>query len=233
MRQWSDRRNLPAATTEHIEQDPARAVAAILAACARTGDQIVLTGGGSVGEAYELAAADQPDWGEATVWWGDERCVPPDDERSNYGLAKRTLLDRLTEQPDAHRIRGELQPADAAGEYEKALEGVELDLLLLGLGPDGHVASLFPGSPQLEERERLVTSGPAGLEPFVDRVTLTLPALLSARRIVFLVTGADKADAVRRAFREPISDEVPASLLRGGGAPIDVYLDAAAGSKLD
>ena len=127
-----------------------------------------------------------------------------------------------------HRIRGELQPADAAGEYEKALDGVGLNFLLLGLGPDAHIASLFPGSPQLAERERLVTSGPAGLEPYVDRVTLTLPALLSALRIVFLVTGADKADAVRRAFRDEIGEDAPASLLRRGDVPIDVYLDAAA-----
>ena len=109
----------------------------------------MLTGGSTAGDAYEHAAALEPDWSEASVWWGDERCVPPDDERSNYGLAKRTLLDRLERQPEVHRIRGELDPADAAGEYERELEGVALDLLLLGLGPDGHVASLFPGSPQL------------------------------------------------------------------------------------
>jgi 6-phosphogluconolactonase len=154
--------------------------------------------------------------------------VPPDDERSNYLLAKRTLLDRLERQPDVHRIQSELQPADAAGAYEKEIEGVTLDFLLLGLGPDAHIASLFPGSPQLAERKRLVTSGPPGLEPFVDRVTLTLPTLLSAERIVFLVTGADKADAVQRGFRDPISEDAPASLLRTGVPPIDVYLDAAA-----
>jgi 6-phosphogluconolactonase len=211
----------------HVVDDPAEAVGRLLAEAARRGEAIVLTGG-SVGRAYESAAAQEPDWGEASVWWGDERCVPPEDERSNYGLAKRTLLDRLEREPEVHRIRGELQPADAAGEYEKELDGVELDFLLLGLGPDGHMASLFPGSPQLEERERLVTSGLAGLEPWVDRVTLTLPALLSARRIVFLVTGPDKATAVERAFRGEITEAVPASLLRTGTAPIDVYLDSAA-----
>jgi len=212
----------------HVEADPSGRVAELLATAARAGETIVLTGGTSVGMAYEQAAALEPDWNKVSVWWGDERCVPPDDERSNYLLAKRTLLDRVEREPDVHRIRGELQPADAAGEYEKALDGVELDLLLLGLGPDAHVASLFPGSPQLDERKRLVTSGPAGFEPFVDRVTLTLPALLSAKRIVLLVTGANKAQAVQRALRDDISEDVPGSLLRRGDAPIDVYLDAAA-----
>jgi 6-phosphogluconolactonase len=212
----------------HVLDDPAAAVGGLLAETAAARETIVLTGGSTPGQAYGNAAALEPDWSGVSLWWGDERCVPPDDERSNFALARRTLLDALAEEPDVHRIRGELQPADAAGEYERELEGVELDLLLLGLGPDGHVASLFPGSPQLEERTRLVTSGPAGLEPWVDRVTLTLPALLSAKRIVFLVTGEPKADAVARAFRGPITDEVPASLLRAGAAPIDVYLDTAA-----
>jgi 6-phosphogluconolactonase len=217
----------------HVLDDPAATVGELLAAAAGRGETIVLTGGSTPGAAYERAAELQPDWSGASVWWSDERCVPPDDERSNYGLTKRTLLDRLEREPDVHRIRGELQPADAAGEYDKSLDGVELDLLLLGLGPDGHIASLFPGSPQLQERERLATSGPAGLEPFVDRVTLTLPALLGARRIVFLVTGADKADAVKRVFRDEVSDEVPGSLLRIGRSPIDVVLDEAAAARLE
>jgi 6-phosphogluconolactonase len=215
----------------HVLDMPARAVGELLAEAARAGATIVLTGGSSAGEAYEHAAALESDWSEAAVWWGDERCVPPEDERSNYGLAKRTLLDRIADQPEVHRIRGEIDPADASGEYDKKLEGVTLDLLLLGLGADGHVASLFPGSPQLAERKRLVTSGPAGLEPFVDRVTMTLPALLSAKRIVFLVTGAAKAGAVKHAFRGEITPEVPASLLREGDAPIDVFLDAAASAR--
>jgi 6-phosphogluconolactonase len=212
----------------HVEDDPSESVAALLAEAAARGETIVLTGGGSVARAYERAAALEPDWSAASVWWGDERCVPPDDERSNFLLAKRSLLDRLAEQPDVHRIRGELQPADAAGEYDKELEGVRLDLLLLGLGPDAHVASLFPGSQQLYERDRRVTSGEAGLEPFVDRVTMTLPTLLAARRTVFLVTGADKAEAAARAFTAAPSEDAPASLLRAGANPLDVYLDAAA-----
>jgi len=216
----------------HVEDHPTLSVARLLVASALEGESIVLTGGATVGEAYEEAARLEPLWPEASLWWSDERCVPPDDERSNYALVKRTLLDTLALKPaEVHRMRGELPPPEAADLYERELERVTLDFLLLALGPDGHVASLFPGSPQLAVRDRLVTSGPAGLEPFVDRVTLTLPALLSAHVVVFLVTGAHKAEAVRRAFREPISDDVPASLLRTGDAPLIVYLDrAAAGS---
>ena len=181
----------------HVLAAPGHAVAEILAAQARRGGSIVLTGGSSVADAYREAAALEPDWSAVTVWWGDERCVPPEDERSNYRLAKENLLDHLQQQPrEIHRIRGELPPADAADELDQALVGVQFDLMLLGLGPDGHMASLFPASPQLGVRDRRAAYGPAGLEPWVDRVTMTLPTINAAARIVFLVTGADKADAV-------------------------------------
>jgi 6-phosphogluconolactonase len=216
----------------HVLDDPAAAVAELIAGQAAGGGSIVLTGGRTPGRAYERAAELQPDWSSVEVWWGDERCVPPDDERSNYRLAKSTLLDRLAEQPaEVHRIRGELEPADAAAEYDRTLEGVELDLLLLGVGSDGHIASLFPGSPQLAVRDARATSGPAGLEPWVDRVTMTLPELLSARRTAVLVTGAEKADVVAKAFRGDITEDVPASLLREGGGHLDVFLDPAAAGR--
>jgi|1186.fasta_scaffold25950_3 6-phosphogluconolactonase len=218
----------------HVVDDPAAAVGELLAERARRGGSIVLTGGSTPGKAYERAAALEPDWSKVELWWGDERCVPPDDERSNFRLAQGTLLDRLGEQPDAvHRIRGELEPADAAGEYDHDLDGVALDLLLLGLGPDGHVASLFPGSPQLGIEDRLVTSGPAGLEPWVDRVTLTMPALRAAREIIFLVTGEGKAEAVGRAFGAEITAETPASLVLVTSSPVKVFLDRPAASKLE
>jgi 6-phosphogluconolactonase len=216
----------------HVLDDPAAAVAELLAEAAARGESIVLTGGSTPAVAYERAAVLEPDWSAASVWWGDERCVPPDDERSNYGLAKRTLLDRLEREPEIHRMRGELQPADAAGEYEHKLHGVRLDFMLLGLGPDGHILSLFPGSPQLEERERLVTSGEAGLEPFVDRVTMTVPAVFAAGRMVVLVDGPEKAWAVGNAFGDEFTEDVPARLLLDGTAPLDVYLDEAAAANL-
>ena len=211
----------------HVSDDPATRVGELLADQAARGGAIVLTGGTSVVAAYEHAAAVQSDWHAVSLWWGDERCVPPDDPRSNYGLARQTLLDRIERLPEVHRIRGELEPSQAARSYDDELAS-ELDLLLLSLGPDGHIASLFPGSPQLLERDVRVTSGPAALEPFVDRVTLTLPTILSAARILLLATGAAKAAALDRAVRRPVDPATPASLLRQGEAPVEVYCDRAA-----
>jgi 6-phosphogluconolactonase len=217
----------------HVSDDPAADVARLIADHAAEGGSIVLTGGSTPGRAYERAAALEPDWGGVVLWWGDERAVPPDDERSNYRLAKETLLDRLEAPPrEIHRIRGELQPSEAAAELDRDLEGAELDLMLLGLGPDGHIASLFPGSPQLLVEDRRATSGPAGLEPFVDRVTMTLPTIRSAREIAFLVTGEEKAGAVSRAFQGDITGDIPASLLRLAPVPLQVFLDHPAASGL-
>ncbi len=217
----------------HVSDDPAAEVGELIAARARKGGSIVLTGGSAPAPAYRRAAELTPDWSGVTVWWGDERCVPREDERSNYRLAKENLLDRLEHPPHTvHRIRGELQPADAAGELDHALHGAALDLLLLGLGPDGHIASLFPGSPQLDVENRRATSGPAGLEPWVDRVTMTLPTLLGAGRIVVLVVGGDKADAVVAAFGGEITRAVPGSLLRLAPVPVEVFADPAATARI-
>jgi 6-phosphogluconolactonase len=225
---------VPSQPEIRIVDDPTLTVGDLLADQAAQGGSIVLTGGGSVGRAYERAASRAPDWSRVEVWWGDERCVPPDDERSNYRLAQETLLGRLSVAPrEVHRIRGELAPDEAAGELDAALGGAELDLLLLGIGPDGHMASLFPGSPQLEVTDRRATHGPAGLEPWVDRVTFTLPTIQSAKRIVFVASGESKADAVARAFGGEVSREVPASLARLAPVPVEVFLDQAAAARMD
>ena len=127
--------------------------------------------------------------------------MPPDDERSNYLLVKRTLLDRIEQQPaEVHRIRGELGGEAAAAEYDRELEGVALGLALQGIGPDGHTASLFPSSPGLDERERRAVAAP---HEDVERVTMTLPVLSGAAQVVFLVLGEAKAEAVERAFAGP------------------------------
>jgi 6-phosphogluconolactonase len=210
----------------------ARATAERLAAAAAAGAQVALTGGSTPRRAYELAARLEPDWSGAAVWWGDERCVGPDDERSNYRLAREALLERLERPPEAHRIRGELEPEEAAEAYERELDGTLLDLVLLGIGPDGHTASLFPDAPALDERERRVVAAKPGLEPWVDRVTLTIPALSSGRAVLFLVTGEEKAEAVRRAFAEEPSRQTPASLVRAREGSTEVVLDRAAARLL-
>jgi 6-phosphogluconolactonase len=215
------------------ESAAAKRAAELLAESSRRGDEIVLTGGTTPGRAYELAAELEPDWSRAGVWWGDERCVPPDDERSNFGLARRTLFDRLEVQPGrVHRIRGEEEPDVAAASYERELRGTTLDLLLLGLGPDGHVASLFPNAPGLAETKRLVIPAEPKLEPFVERVTLTPPALRGARRIVFLVTGEDKAEAVADALAGQPDPAVPGSLIRAESGETLAILDQQAASRL-
>ena len=211
----------------------ASAVAEELVAAARSGAAIALTGGTSVGRAYELAAEREPDWSAASVWWGDERCVPPDDERSNYRLARETLLDRLEAIPrEVQRINAELGGEEAAREYDGLLRGMSLELVLLGIGPDGHTASLFPNQPTLDERERRAIPADATLEPFVERVTLTIPVLSSAPTVVFVVTGDAKAEAVERAFARPPDSATPASLVRSTAGRTRVVADTAAAARL-
>ena len=194
---------------------------------------VTLTGGTTPMRAYELAAELKPDWSSTEVWWGDDRCVPPEHEWSNYGMAKRTLLDRLAVPPAAiHRIQGELGAERAADEYDRELDGVTLDLVLLGMGSDGHVASLYPHASGLAERARRAIPAEAKLEPLVDRVTMTIPVLESAPLVLFFVAGAERADAVRRAFAEPPSEATPASLVRSKNGDTVVILDPAAAQEL-
>jgi 6-phosphogluconolactonase len=215
------------------EEEVASFVADELVAAARGGSAIVLTGGESPGRAYELAAEREPDWSQAALWWGDERAVPPEDERSNFRLAQETLLERLSGAPrEVHRIQGELGAEEAAAAYDAELDGVRLDLVLLGIGPDGHAASLSPDQPTLEERSRRAIAADAKLEPFVDRVTMTLPVLCSAPEVLFLVTGEAKAAAVERAFGQAPSPETPSSLVRSSDGRTRVVADVAAAARL-
>jgi 6-phosphogluconolactonase len=141
------------------------------------------------------------------------------------------LLDRLERQPGVHRIPGELGAEAAADAYERELDGVALHLALNGIGPDGHTASLFPGKPSVEERERRVIAAEPGLEPWVERVTLTVPAFRAIPFVLFLVLGESKADAARRAFAEPPDPATPASLVRGAERTL-VILDSAAATYI-
>jgi 6-phosphogluconolactonase len=216
-----------------VADDPTSQAAELLASAARSGGQIALSGGSTPKPAYELAAELEPDWSGVSLWWADERCVPPDDELSNYRLVRKSLLDGLARPPaELHRIRGEVEPGEAARAYDTELAGVTLDLVLLGIGPDGHTASLFPNSPALDERERRAVAAAPGLEPFVERVTTTLPILSSARLVLFVVAGEEKADAAAGAFAESPDPARPASLVRSSEGRTIALLDRPAGRYL-
>jgi 6-phosphogluconolactonase len=206
-----------------------RGAAELITETAARGGHIALSGGSTPGPAYELAARLEPDWSGTELWFADERSVPPEDERSNYRLVRERLLDRLEEAPVVHRIRGELSPAEAADLYDDELRGVGLDLVLLGIGPDRHTASLFPNDPALDEQKRRAV---AVHRADADRVTMTLPVLCGAAQVVFLAVGADKADAARHAFAEPPGPETPASLVRSANGVTYAFLDRAAAAEL-
>lgn len=207
------------------------ATAVLLADAASAGGHIGLSGGSGPRPAYERAGILRPDWGKVELWWIDDRCVPPADGRSNYRIIRESLLDGLARPPvEVHRIRGELSQEEAADEYDAALEGVVLDLAVMGIGPDGHTASLFPNAPELDETQRRAVAAEAGMEPFVPRVTMTRPVLAAARLMIYLVTGEGKAEAAKRAFADEPSPDTPASLVRG--QQTIAILDRAAASAL-
>ncbi len=233
--------------TFEIVDDPARACAAVMVGAAISGGDIVLTGGSTPRAAYEhfVEAVQRVDidLSRCTFWIGDERCVDPDDDRSNHKMIKESLLDPLGDRaPEFVRMKGELGPEEGADDYSRLLQKAspasppKFDLLLLGIGPDGHCASLFPGQKSLTERQRLVIGVPqAGLEPFVPRISLTLPVLAGAHHIVFLAVGDSKADAIARAFGPGAEPEpsTPSSLLVPEAKSITVLIDDAAASQLN
>jgi 6-phosphogluconolactonase len=229
-----------------ILDDPARACAAMLVGVAAGGGQIVLTGGSTPRAAYtefvEAVRSVGIDVSRCELWFSDERCVSPDDDRSNYAMVRASLIEPLEQfgaSPTVHRMRGELGPFEAADEYERSLRDAgapRFDLVLLGIGSDGHLASLFPDQSSLSERSRLVVGvEQAGLEPFVSRVSLTFPALVNSRQIVFLATGASKAAAVAAAFGPDARPDphVPSSLLPGLAREVKVLLDPDSGRLVE
>ena len=192
-------------TSDQLAAAAAAIVAQTLRAAART--RLVLAGGSTALPCYELLSEMQLPWGRVTVLFGDERCVPPSDPESNFRMAADSLLNRVIP-ATVHRIPAELGPDQAAAAYEPVVAAGPLDLVLLGIGPDGHTASLFPDHPALQAGG-LVVAVHGAPKPPPDRVSLTLSALREARRVLMLVAGPDKADAVRRAR----SGEVPAGMI--------------------
>lgn len=228
-----------------VVKHPARACAALMVGAATRGGSIVLAGGSTPRASYEhfvhAVASVGLDLDQTTFWIGDERCVAPDDDRANSKMIQGALVQPLAGRTPVHveRIRGELGPDAAADDYEQRLRAAgppTFDLVLLGIGPDGHTASLFPEQSSLFVRDRLVVGVPeAGLEPFVPRVSLTLPALAGARHVVVLAEGSGKADAIAEAFgagAEP-GPHIPASMLAPETKLLTVLIDPAAAAALD
>ena len=223
-----------------VLEDPAEPVVEMLLEAARAGGNIVLTGGSTPKRAYEAASRAGVSFNNATVWFSDERCVPPGDLWSNFTMADNALIGRLNkdDRPRVMRMEGELGPEAGSAGYEALVRehmggDPRWDLLLLGLGPDAHCASLFPGKPEVEERSRFAVGvETAGWEPQVPRITLTLPCLNAARKVVFLVTGKDKAGAMKRAFGDTPDPSSPAAHVRPRYGELLVLCDAAAAGEL-
>ena len=202
---------------------------------------VALAGGSTPKATYEVLARDHSgdvDWPNVHVFFGDERIVPPDHEDSNYRMAREALLDHVPV-GSVHRMRGELPPDEAAASYEAELEEFfeqtppVLDLVMLGIGEDGHTASLFPGTAALGVTDRLAVANPV---PKLDttRLTLTGPALNAAREVRFLISGAGKAEALAEILEGDSGPrEYPAKLVRPPGGPIWMVDYAAAGALQD
>jgi 6-phosphogluconolactonase len=198
-------------------EDVATAAAAEITEALRAGARtLVLAGGTTPQRCYEVLAGLDVEWGRVTVLFGDERCVPPNHADSNYRMAREVLLD-LVAPATVHRMPAELGPDEGAAEYSKVVAALApLDFVILGIGDDGHTASLFPGHEGLS-----ATGWTVGIrnspKPPPERVTLTLPALLGARQVLILATGAGKAQAVAMAKRQ----EVPSGMIAGARWLID------------
>lgn len=209
---------------------------------------VALSGGVTPHSLYALLCqpphAGQVDWRHVHLFWGDERCVPPDHADSNFRAVREALLDReLLPGENIHRIPGELLPQQAADTYEQDLRrffgGGDLprfDLILLGLGDDGHTASLFPASPALLETQRWAVPVEHTVPPLplVPRVTLTLPVLNAAGQVLFLVSGAGKASILARVLRPPDSmmESLPAQRIHPLPGRVTWLVDRAAASAL-
>jgi 6-phosphogluconolactonase len=208
------------------------------AIAARGSFSIALSGGNTPKPVYQRLTSAAIDWARVHVFFGDERCVQPQDARSNYHMAKAALLDRIKiPAENVHRMRGEDPPEAAAEAYAADLlkslgNRGRLDLVLLGLGDNGHTASLFPGLAAATETQRTVMAS------YVEsvgmwRLTLTPPAINAARRVAFLVAGADKADIVDRVLRGPRQPVVlPAQVIRPAERPAAWMMDASAAARL-
>ncbi len=201
---------------------------------------LALSGGSSPLDAYRCLAEQPIDWSKVHIYWVDERAVPPDHERSNYGAAKKALLDAISIPPgNVHRMRGEASDlAKAAADYEDELRDTikakvaglpALDLAVLGIGDDGHTASLFPGEDTVNVTDRLVAAVPAS-EGREARLTLTSPVLENAKASVIIVLGKSKHEPLERIWATSgDTKQTPGRIIRGFRGAITWVIDRAAG----
>ncbi len=221
------------AALEHVIE------AATAAAQERGTFRIALAGGSTPRRLYQLLASPEAsgriDWSRWQIFFGDERAVPPDHEKSNYRMAREAFLDNVPIAADnVHRIHGELPREQAARAYAETLGTEPLDLVLLGMGDDGHTASLFPGSPALEEKERAVVTSESPVPPR-ERVSLSLPTIDAARAVLFLVTGAGKADRLAQMLGERKSGapKLPSARIAPKSGELFLYVDEAAARHME
>src|SRR5947208_1816716 len=206
---------------------------------------LALSGGNTPKKLYGLLSEEpyvgQIDWNLVEIFWSDERCVPPESEDSNYHMAQEVLLSKVPiPASQIHRVPAEEADRDAASlKYTQEMQRVfgtssipNFDLIQLGMGPEGHTASLFPHQPSLHEQQRLVI--PVSVpKPPPPRLTFTPPILNAARHVLFLVTGSEKADAVQAVLEGPYQpDEYPAQIVRPTNGEVTWMLDTAAAGKL-
>jgi 6-phosphogluconolactonase len=233
---FADSAALAQAAADHV-------VEVLATALAQRGIAHVALAGGSTPRAVNALLAAPPrrtaiDWNSVVFWFGDERCVPPDDDESNYRMNRLTLLDPLgIPSSRVHRMRGEDDPSAAAADYDAVLQrelGLQprLDLIQLGMGPDGHTASLFPGTTgSIDPFKHCL----AHYVPKLDRwrITLTPRTINAARHVMITAGGAEKADALRAVLQGPHEPDVyPAQLVHPTGGELRWLVDAAAASKL-
>jgi 6-phosphogluconolactonase len=239
------------ADLDALSRAAAGELAAIARACAtaRGVCHIALSGGSTPRRLFQLLVQRGPDalpWRQLALWWGDERTVPPDHPDSNYRMAREALIDPAAAfglgSAQVHRIPAELAvPAAAAADYERALVAAlgappRFDLVLLGMGPDGHTASLFPDSPALGETAHWVVANRV-TSPLVHgtatRITLTAPAINAARHVRFLAAGADKAAALAQVLSGPRDPtRYPSQLIAPDSGDLQWFVDDAAASTL-
>ena len=201
---------------------------------------IALSGGSTPRHLFGLlaqAGRDALPWDHIELWWGDERAVPPDHADSNYRMLRESLLARIPiPASNVHRMEAEASDLDAAAaRYAEELGQAPLDLAILGMGADGHTASLFAGSPALAEQQRrcVAVAAPQTARPAVRRITLTHPVFAAAREVIFLIAGEDKALTLKRVIEGPdCPDALPSQTIARRPTPVIIFCDRGAAAEL-